>query len=330
MLAVAALVAVGPQVPFGCGGRSDAAAPSATGDDACGASDGVVVLATGTQSAVALVVDAANVYWTTTPLCIDPCDVQGQVLQCSKCGCSAPTVLATDSAGLGDLAVDATSVYWVNGNGSVLKVPIGGGETTTLEVADARDLAVDSTNLYWTGSSTVMKVATSGGTPTALVTGQASPGAIAVDGTHVYWTDSVTGTVSMVPLGGGSPTTLAEGQTADAIAVDATSVYWTNFNGDAPGATIMKVAIGGGTVTTLAAGTRSPYGIAVDATNVYWTSDGAVRSVPKGGGNPARLFPVELPAPGGPYFEPMGVAVDGTSVYWSDFSSGAVSKVTPK
>jgi hypothetical protein len=62
-------------------------------------------------------------------------------------------------------------------------------------------IAVDSTNVYWlnSGDGTVMKVPIGGGTPETLSSGQQNPAtagsAIAVDGTSVYWTGYSSGTV---------------------------------------------------------------------------------------------------------------------------------------
>jgi DNA-binding beta-propeller fold protein YncE len=59
-----------------------------------------------------------------------------------------------------------------------------------------------------------------------------------VDATSVYWANNGGGTVMKVPISGGTPTTLASGQTTPwGIAVDATSVYWTNYGGG----TVMKL-----------------------------------------------------------------------------------------
>ena len=66
-----------------------------------------------------------------------------------------------------------------------------------------------------------------------------------------------------VPLGGGTPTTLASGQFDPVgIAVDATSVYWVNSGsntGSADG-TVMKVPLGGGTPTPHRLGTDQSAG----------------------------------------------------------------------
>jgi hypothetical protein len=70
------------------------------------------------------------------------------------------------------------------------------------------------------------------------------PASIAVDATSVYWANRDSGTIMKVPIAGGSPTTLASGQSDPyGIAVDATSVYWVNPygpGGSGPGS-VMKV-----------------------------------------------------------------------------------------
>jgi hypothetical protein len=118
-----------------------------------------------------------------------------------------------------------------------------------------------------------------------------------------------------MPIGGGTPTTLASQGTGDGvqvIAVDATSVYWANPSGQM----VMKVPIGGGTPTTLTSGQVFPDSIAIDATNVYWVNSagypgtGTVMKMPIGGGTPTTLA-------SGQNF-PLSITVDATSVYWTN------------
>jgi sugar lactone lactonase YvrE len=80
------------------------------------------------------------------------------------------------------------------------------------------------------------------------------PRCLAVDAENVYWANAGDGRVMQVPIGGGTPITLASGQAIpDGITVDATHVYWTN---NAVEGSVMKA-------------------IRFDATSLYWTADGA-------------------------------------------------------
>ena len=74
-----------------------------------------------------------------------------------------------------------------------------------------------------------------------------------------------------VPIGGGTPTTLASSQgQPTSIAVDDENVYW----GCGKTGLVMKMPIVGGPPVTLASGQLGPTAIAVDATSVYWTNQG--------------------------------------------------------
>jgi hypothetical protein len=284
----------------------------------------------------------------------DDANCGGCGLVCSK-GCSRGRCLVTLASGLSypaSITLDATSVYWTNpgclGDGNsclttVTRMPIGGGEITTLHVGRGEGLriTVDATSVYWTNdlgtqpavdtTGTVMKVPLGGGTSTTIASGQVLALGIAVDPTNVYWTDQFTapnsycvgssicfGTVMKAPRTGGSPVTLASGRSggwgAHGMAIDGTHVYWTTTS-DPPMSTgaILKVPLGGGTPITIASAQDNPLNIAVDAKSVYWTNSdypGDVMTVPLSGGTPTTLATAQN--------YPTGIAVDESNVYWTD------------
>jgi len=216
-----------------------------------------------------VVVDDTHVYFTSTG--------DGSVSKVAKTGGNA-TILANEGGNPKGLAVDGTHVYWAVQNADTLwRVPIGGGtaEIFAASQPSVRHVALTASDVYWTtytSPGAVMRKSKVGGTATSVASGQDLPAALTLDATHLYWTNGGTGdvmrcaiasctpeivgiiadagTVFMavrgtpdrivgVPIGGGTPTVLADDQSSPAgIAQDDAYLYWAN----ASEGTLMKLA----------------------------------------------------------------------------------------
>jgi hypothetical protein len=207
-----------------------------------------------------------------------------------------------------------------------MKVPVGGGEATT--IASGQDsptqIVVDSTNVYWVTGSACMSTPVSGGPVTAAVT---MPNGynfgIATDGTSLYWAGQAisgpdpAGVIVRLPPGG-SASTLASAQFQPRdVLVDSARVYWADLNNYGV-TSVMSTALVGGTVATLVpAGSPGPvYPLAIVGATLYGVGD-SVTSVPLAGGTVTTLAANQLSET---------IAVDADNVYWV---SDSVIKCVP-
>jgi hypothetical protein len=180
-------------------------------------------------------------------------------------------------------------------------------------------LVLSGTTLFLSerNAAVVESLPVAGGTPLQIARSQWHVSGVAVDDSYVYFTDDWSYVVQRAPLGGGSVTMLAPGDSPQGVAVDATSVYWADLF------SIKKAPktglIGGGTPTVVVAGQTSVLKITLDATNIYWSDGGAgtVNMIPIAGGEPRILATGQL--------SPGKIVVGPTTVYWVNYGSGGLS-----
>jgi hypothetical protein len=217
-----------------------------------------------------------------------------------------------------------------------MKVPIGGGTSTTLATMTSGEwpynVAVQGGNLYFTtsdGTSTsgsVLSVATGGGVVATLLTGSGTQtAAMTTDTSNVYWTTS--NALMYVPLSGGTATTIGSGGRGG-VAIRGVHAYWSNLSSViASGFANCTITKGACSPVTLATGGEI-IGVAVDSTSVYYTDannpGGTVLKVPLAGGTAVTLAQNQ----NGPWM----IAVDASNVYWVNYgtmggSVGSVMKV---
>ena len=135
-------------------------------------------------------------------------------------------------------------------------------------------------------------------TPQLLWSGPTTPTnatSLAVSPTAVFWTNNCDGcSVLSVPIGGGSPTTIATEQPSPyGLAVDGNHVYWTvgttgpNSVSSATMGALMRATTSGGSVTTLASNLQTPSAVVVGSGSVFFSTS----SLGENEGNIWKLTP---------------------------------------
>lgn len=197
--------------------------------------------------------------------------------------------------------------------------PLGPVRTLASGLDAPTQVVLDGDYLYWVNTSSagsVMRVATTGGTPQVLATDQVFPVSLAVDASDVYWTttgiDAATGQVMRVAKTGGTPAAVVGGLNWPAgLAGDSDHLYWRD---DRKG--LQRIAKRGGTEPELLVASQTlSEAVAIDDTRVYFDEvsgsggPGTIRAVAKAGGPVTDV--ASLPN----WFIPT-LVVDRGDVYW--------------
>jgi hypothetical protein len=254
--------------------------------------------------------DDKNVYWTT----------EHEIVGVGKHGDSLHT-LATGIADPGRLVSDGTHVYWLDrgvslDDGSLARVPIGGGEVEVLvsRFRTGEALAVDHDYVYWGADDRIIRRAKSGG-PDRILATHVDATAIDVDQTSVYWSNADhddyprIGTADFegsqrVLLGGPAP--------GFALSVRATpgEICWTSHMSAEQGG-VWCLRRGGAIPRHLASG--EAWTLALRGRAVYWIRSGPDENT--------ELVCTPLDAGASSIMASGGVSdvtADREGVYWSD------------
>ena len=194
-------------------------------------------------------VDATSIYWTslgTTPDGVN-LNSDGKVEKINKDG-TGRVLLASGLSGATSLGVDDTNVWFGetgvaagNKSAGLRSVPKNGGSVThvvdgglvvsiELTPTDAWFSTTDANS----AAGSLLRVAKSGGTPTTIYSGNATPLELRIAGSAIYYVAAgdVDETITSVPLAGGTPASLKVVQFwNEVLAIDDCAIYYPSVNG---------------------------------------------------------------------------------------------------
>ena len=243
-----------------------------------------VVLATGLNRPLNVIVDARRVYRTNGGHTNLP---DGSVESIAKTGADRKTI-ATALTRPGNPVLVGDRLSWTvreQPTGRIVSAKSDGSEAVPTEIAtgisNATDLQQAGTTLVWSTSGTdagdkapIVERANLDGTGRMpLASGIASPSfQIGVAPDAVFIGSSADGSLRRLPFDLGTPTTLATALgTIQETRVDGSMVFVTTGNG----ARVLAIPMTGGAPVVIADGQTFPSYIATDAEYAYWT-DGPI------------------------------------------------------
>jgi hypothetical protein len=297
---------------------------SACGHDCLGGActDGLCAadtLATMQPSPQGIAVTADALYWANNS--------SGEIQKLSLQG-GAPATLSSNLKQPIDLAVDDAYVYFTcTGDGTLNRVPIGGGTTEMLHsepALQARWLAMDATDVYWvswSGTTSKLHRLPKGGTVTTVpITQVMSYNSFTKDDAYLFF-GTTNWKVYRTPFTLDPPTEIlaAAGGQPRGMATDPTWLYFTNLNGTTGGLYKM-VKFGGAPVSLVSGLGASNADLALRDGTLYVLAEGMgeIFALPTAGGPKKTLAKV---TGGG------SIAVDTKYVYWADAVIGSVYRV---
>jgi len=237
--------------------------------------------------------------------------------------CTASTCLAGACSG-SDPAVDGTPCPC----GACVAGACGlrdlGPTSPASGTATPISLVVHDTNAFignsyggTTGDGSITSLPVAGGTPTALASGFTGYPHLTVVGGTVYYTQAAS--VWRVPADGSEAATTLHIGAGDHYS-GLTSDGVRLYLTSADGGTVSSMPFAGGAPTTIAAGEARPLEIITDGTQLYWVAsgDGTIRTAPVTGSSATTLVTGTAPR---------ALAIDADNLYWTESTAGDVMQM---
>ncbi|HUJ27218.1 MAG TPA: hypothetical protein VLW85_14435 [Myxococcales bacterium] len=224
-----------------------------------------------------------------------------------------PVALANGQFAPCGIAAAGGNVFFTTGNGALLRVAASGGEPQLLALAQDHpcDIATDGERVFWANYSTdgsISSLPIAGGTPAVLAQGLRGPAGLTLFDGVLHWVEVTGASVSRMPAGGGDVEVLATEESTPAALAVGPDAIYWSSVGK-HSIRLLR----GGSVATLATDQDAPIAMRFRNGVLYWINDGDGRVFAARPGADPQVIALTQ--------HPDGLAVDDTNVYVSDEST---------